>query len=217
LKERPTPDRNTKFDGQSGSNHASAGITASISRDSDRFLEKGTTMIEPVMMAALAVVLITAIGTDLRSARIPNWLTFPAMGLALLGHTWLGGMYGGLLGLAGLAMGLGLLMPIYVVGAIGAGDVKLMAAVGAFVGPYGVLECGWLAFVVGGIYALGAMCYQWGWAVAAQRLIHGTYEAVLVGGSAWTRELQLPFRLRYGLAVAIGTLLFQTGVHPFGG
>jgi prepilin peptidase CpaA len=174
-------------------------------------------MIEPLMMAALAVVLITAIGTDLRSARIPNWLTFPAMGMALLGHTWLGGISGGLVSLAGLAVGLGLLLMIYLAGAIGAGDVKLMAAVGAFVGPYDVLECGWLAFVIGGVYVLAAMCYQWGWAAAGQKLIHATYGAVLVGGSAWTRELQLPFRLRYGLAVAIGTLLFQTGVHPFGG
>lgn len=172
---------------------------------------------EPVMLAVLLVVLVTAIGTDLRFARIPNWLTFPAMGFALIGHVWSGGMSEGLFSLAGLGAGLGLFLLIYLSGSIGAGDVKLMAAIGAFVGPYGVLECGWLAFVVGGIYALGAMCYQWGCAGAGQRLVHATYGAVLVGGSAWTRELQLPFRLRYGLAVAGGTLLFQMGVHPFGG
>jgi len=139
------------------------------------------------------------------------------MGFALAGHAWLGSMHGVLFSLAGLGTGLGLFFLIYLAGGIGAGDVKLMAAIGAFVGVYGVLSCAWLAMVVGGVYAIAAMCYQWGLARAGQRLVYAAYGAVLVGGSAWTRELGLPFKLRYGLAIAGGTLLFQLGLHPFGG
>jgi hypothetical protein len=82
---------------------------------------------------------------------------------------------------------------------------------------YGVLSCAWLAMMVGGAYAIGAMCYQWGLAAAGQRLVYAAYGAVVVGGSAWSRELALPFKLKYGLAIAAGTLLFQFGFHPFGG
>jgi prepilin peptidase CpaA len=172
---------------------------------------------DSVIIVALMIVLLIAVVTDLRSSRIPNWLTFSAMGFALAGHAWLGSMHGVLFSLAGLGTGLGLFFLIYLAGGIGAGDVKLMAAIGAFVGVYGVLSCAWLAMVVGGVYAIAAMCYQWGLASAGQRLVCAAYGAVLVGGSAWTRELGLPFKLRYGLAIAGGTLLFQLGLHPFGG
>src|SRR2546425_3121875 len=115
-------------------------------------------MMEPVMVVALAAVLVTAMCTDLRSSRIPNWLTFPAMGFALLAHAWLGGLQEALFSLAGLGAGLGLFLILYATGSLGAGDVKLMAAVGALVGPYGALVSGLLALLVGGLYALGAMC-----------------------------------------------------------
>ena len=174
-------------------------------------------MLEPVIVVALAVVLVTAIGTDVRSSRIPNWLTFSAMGFALVGHAWLAGLPGALFSLAGLGTGLGLFLILYVFGTIGAGDVKLMAAVGALVGPYGALLSGLLAMIVGGVYALGAMCYQWGFITTGRKLAHATQGALLMDGKAWAQELALPFRLRYGLAVAGGTLLFQLGLHPFGG
>lgn len=172
---------------------------------------------ESAIVVLLTVVLVTAMCTDLRSSRIPNWLTFPAMGVALLAHAWLAGFPGALFSLAGLGAGLGLFFILYVTGSIGAGDVKLMAAVGAMVGPYGALLSGLLAIVVGGVYALGAMCYQWGFATTGRKLVYATHGAFLIGGKAWTQELALPFRLRYGLAVAGGTLLFQLGLHPFGG
>jgi len=172
---------------------------------------------EPVMIVALEVVLVTAMWTDLRSSRIPNWLTFSAMGFALVMHAWLGGFPEALFSLSGLGAGFGLFLILHMTGSIGAGDVKLMAAVGALVGPYGALLSGLLAMMVGGVYALGAMCYQWGFATTGRKLAYATCGALLMGGKAWTQELALPFRLRYGLAVAGGTLLFQLGLHPFGG
>ena len=172
---------------------------------------------ETVMVGALVAVLMTAMWTDLRASRIPNWLTFSAMGFALVVHAWFGGLQGALVGLTGLGAGLGLFLILYLSGSIGAGDVKLMAAVGALVGPSGAVLSGLLAIIVGGAYALGAMCYQWGVLGTGRRLVSATQGALLTRGSGWARELQLPFRLRYGFAVAGGTLLFQLGLHPFGG
>ena len=165
----------------------------------------------------LIVVLLMAVVTDLHSSRIPNWLTFSAMGFALAEHAWLNSVDGLLFSLAGLGTGLGLFFLFYLAGGIGAGDVKLMAAIGAFVGVHGVLSCAWLAMIIGGVYAIGAMCYQWGLAATGQRLVYAAYGAVAIGGSAWSRELALPFKLRYGLAIAAGALLFQLGLYPFGG
>ena len=172
---------------------------------------------ESAIVVLLTVVLVTAMCTDLRSSRIPNWLTFPAMGLALLAHAWLAGVPGALFSLAGLGAGLGLFFILYVTGSIGAGDVKLMAAVGAIMGPYDALLSGLLAMMVGGVYALGAMCYQWGFITTGRKLHCAIQGTMLTGEKVWVEELQLPFRLRYGLAVAGGTLLFQLGLHPFGG
>ena len=170
-----------------------------------------------IIIILLAIVLGTAVVTDLRLSRIPNWLTFPAMTIALVAHTWTNGVGGMVFSLAGLGAGLALFLILHLSGNIGAGDVKLMAAVGALLGPYGALLSGLLAMVVGGGYALGAMCYQWGFVTTGRKLAYATQGTLLMGGKAWTQELALPFRLRYGLAIAGGTLLFQLGLHPFGG
>lgn len=172
---------------------------------------------DQTMFIVLIGVLATAIYTDLHSSRIPNRLTFSAMGFALVSHVLLGGLQGLFFSLVGLGVGLGLFLILYLSGSLGAGDVKLMAAVGAMVGPYGALISAVLAILVGGVYALGALCFQWGLIGAGRKLVSAIQGAVLVGGMAWAQELALPFRLRYGLAIAGGTLLFEIGFHPFGG
>lgn len=174
-------------------------------------------MMEPVILMTLVVLLVTAVGTDIRFSRIPNWLTFPSMGVALAMHTWLNGIHGALFSLAGLGAGFGILLLFYIAGGIGAGDVKLMAAIGAMVGPHGVLSVALLSALAGGLYALGAMGYQWGLAATGQRLVYAACGVVLAGGTGWMKEFQLPFKLRYGLAIAAGTLLFLSGLRPFGG
>ena len=170
------------------------------------------------MVVALIGLLATAIVTDLRSSRIPNWLTISAMVFGLAGHAWQHGLQGLLFSLFGLFVGLGLFLLLHLSGSIGAGDVKLMAVVGAMVGPEEAFLSALLAITVGGLYALGAMIYQWGLIATVLKLSRVTRGALLTGGGAsWMHELALPFRLRYGLASAGGTLLLQLGFHPFGG
>lgn len=87
-------------------------------------------------LALLAMVGV-AVVTDLRDRRIPNWLTVSGAATALvLSAVEVGGFPTA--ALVGLVVALGLMIPLFALGAFGAGDVKLLAAVGAFVGASGL-------------------------------------------------------------------------------
>ena len=174
-------------------------------------------MAEPVTGAVLAIVLFLAVYLDIRTSRIPNWLTFTGMGSGLLVHILLEGAQGTIFSLSGLGTGLILFFAFYFLGAMGAGDVKLMGAVGAMVGPYGAFVTGILVVMAGGIYALAAMSYEWGVGVTARKLAYGAYATFFSADTPCGHDLKLSYRLRYGLAIATGALLFQFGLHPFGG
>jgi prepilin peptidase CpaA len=103
---------------------------------------------------AVAVVIVACVW-DVRTSRIPNVLTFTAIGLAPAFHLIVGG--GASYATLGLLVGLAVLFPMFALGAMGAGDVKLMAALGAWIGwkailfvaLYGSLAGGALGIVVG--------------------------------------------------------------------
>ena len=108
----------------------------------------------PVGLCLLALV-VAASWTDLRARRIPNWLVLVAVGLALPVQCYLHGAGAGLREwLLGMLTGGCLFLPLYALRAMGAGDVKLMGAIGAFVGPWAVFKIVLLTFIVGGIWAL---------------------------------------------------------------
>src|SRR5262249_3993356 len=100
----------------------------------------------PLWVAVPAIVLVTlAAQADVRTRKIPNRLTFPAMLLALAVHTASGGVQGLIASLLGIAVALALI-PGWLMRWMGAGDVKLMAAVGA-----------WLAWPQAGIALLASL------------------------------------------------------------
>jgi prepilin peptidase CpaA len=72
---------------------------------------------------------------DFRTRKIPNWLTVPAMLGGILLRSLLGGWPGAKSSLEGVGLALALLLPLVLLRALGAGDWKLMGAVGAFLGP----------------------------------------------------------------------------------
>src|ERR1700730_7109047 len=89
---------------------------------------------------------------DWRSHRIPNWLTVPGLFIGIAMHTVISGWPGAKMSFQGAALALGLLLPFVLLRALGAGDWKLMGAVGALLGP--VL----LLFVLlGSIFVAGLM------------------------------------------------------------
>jgi prepilin peptidase CpaA len=106
----------------------------------------------------IAVVAIGAAATvtDWRTRRIPNALTFGAAAVALAFALATGGVHGGLWSVAGFGLGLLIFLPLFVLRALGGGDVKLLAAIGAWLGPSLV---GWVA--VYGAIAGGALAVPW--------------------------------------------------------
>ena len=105
----------------------------------------------------LIVLLLIAAVIDWRTMRIPNWLTAGGMAWGLLYNATHDTSIAAGLGIsaAGLATGLALLLPLYLLRVMGAGDVKLMAAVGAVIGLPGVLHAVLWSFIVGGVAAIG--------------------------------------------------------------
>lgn len=92
--------------------------------------------------------------SDLRTRRIPNVLTFTAAGLALVFHFATGGWSAAGTSLAGLLVGAALFFPMFALRGMGAGDVKLLAAVGAWVGPGQIVFVALATSVVGGLIGL---------------------------------------------------------------
>jgi prepilin peptidase CpaA len=103
------------------------------------------------------VIAVFAAACDLRTRRIPNWLTFGAAVLAVVAHTWAAGLSGFASAIAGWSVGVLLFLPIFILRGMGAGDVKLLAALGAWIGPilaiwvglYSAIAAGVIGVVVG--------------------------------------------------------------------
>ena len=108
----------------------------------------------------LFVLLAAAVTTDLRSHRIPNMLLLPALCLALMLHTMTGGTDGLIAAATGLTVGLAMLLPLYLVGGIAAGDVKLLGVVGSFVGPWGVVVSGLATMMAGAVFGIAVIVWQ---------------------------------------------------------
>lgn len=106
------------------------------------------------MIILLASALTIAVIEDLRRQKIPNIVTFPTMVLALGYHIQATGLNGFLFSAGGLALGLGFFIIPYAMGGMGAGDVKLMGALGAIVGARGIIIASILVILAGGVYGL---------------------------------------------------------------
>ena len=104
-------------------------------------------------VAVLAVALLAAV-CDLNTRRIPNALTFGAAAVAVAVHGVVNGWSGLLLAASGWAAGFALFFPVFALGGMGAGDVKLLAAMGAWLGPWGALWTAFYAAFAGGLMAL---------------------------------------------------------------
>ncbi len=97
---------------------------------------------------------LTACVTDIANRRVPNLLTFGAALVGVALHGALGGVRGVGFALLGWLLGLVLFLPIFALRGLGGGDVKLLAAFGAFVGPRLVIWSGLYGAIAGGVLAV---------------------------------------------------------------
>lgn len=102
-----------------------------------------------VLVASLAAGVI-----DLWKLRVPNWLTLPLMVAGLVFHSACSGLNGFGFGLSGLLVGGGLLFFLFAMGGMGAGDVKMLAALGAWIGPREVFVVFLIASLAAGAVSL---------------------------------------------------------------
>ncbi|MFP5204607.1 MAG: prepilin peptidase [Acidobacteriota bacterium] len=160
------------------------------------------------------IVVAIATATDLRSRRIPNWLVFPFFAAGVGISVWMRGWHGFGNSLEGAALGLLLYGALFWVGGMGAGDVKLCTAIGAWIGPQQLFLALVFAALIGGAMAVV-------WAVSGgffTELLQGTGLLLLGKGrraadspaSAETQPERRRFLRRhmpYAPAIAAGTLL----------
>ena len=109
-------------------------------------------------MASIHIIVIgialVAAAWDVATRRIPNALTFGAALAGLAFHAWVGGWSGAAMALGGWGAGVALFLPVFVLGGMGAGDVKLLGAVGAWLGPVGALWVALYSGIAGGVIGL---------------------------------------------------------------
>lgn len=162
-----------------------------------------------VQIAAVALVLVACI-PDLRTRRIPNALTLGAAMVAFAFHASTEGLPGLGSSVGGWLLGVALFLPMFALRGMGAGDVKLLAAVGAWLGPGPVIWVALITSVAGGILAV-VVAARYGYLQTAATniralLMHWRFsgvqplEAVSLSGSRSPR-------LAYAVPIAVGTVV----------
>lgn len=165
---------------------------------------------KPVVLG-LALVLAAVAGyTDLRSRRIPNWLTVSGALIGIAVNGIVGGWVGLKTSLLGVGLGLLLLLPFVLLRSLGAGDWKLAGALGAFVGPAVLTDVLIASIFVAGIMALALVIYKGrlmqtlrniGRMLASMARLHMPGPEVSLDNP---ESLKIP----YGVALAASTLLY---------
>jgi len=159
-----------------------------------------------------------AAATDIRSRRIPNWLTLSGVLAGLLlntllaadGNNWR-------TSLAGMGLAFLVYFPLYLLRGMGAGDVKLMAAVGALMGPVNWFWIFVISNILGGVAAIVLLLMKGGLWRTLSNLLYMLKELMLLRPPYLRREeLDLAsarsVKMPHGVAIAMGSLIFLAAV-----
>ena len=147
---------------------------------------------------------------DARTRRIPNWLTVSGFAIGVIANSVLSGLHGFLSAVEGAGLGLLILLPLVLMRAMGAGDWKLMGAVGAFVGPGMLLSILLCSVLVAGAMAVVVMIRARRVRMTLRNLAVLTLGFITFGFRT-DPDISLDnpeaLKLPFGVAVAIGTLI----------
>lgn len=168
-------------------------------------------VIERAPLACAFALVLACMITDVYQRRIPNCLTIPAvaagLGFALLGNGW-DGVW---LSVVGIAVGFGLLFLPFYFGGMGAGDVKLMAALGALLGASAIIQVFLYSAIVGGVLAVVSVvreraCRETAANIAAICL--GWWSRLGSGHGLGDRPHRSVGNIPYGVAIGLGTIAY---------
>ena len=169
---------------------------------------------DPRMVSLLLLVAVAAV-IDLRTYRIPNWLTFTGIALGLVINTITPSMLhqGFWWAATGVLLGFVMALPLYLLRVMGAGDVKLIAMVGAFLGASGTIYAVLCIFIIGGVAAVLYAATHKLFSPMLTNVKAIAQQAVLssIGGLAPTLEMKLSQsigKLPYGVSIAVGTFFY---------
>ena len=151
------------------------------------------------MLALLAI----AVLSDMQERLIPNQLVVIGLLVGLTGQTWLGGGIGFTVAASGALVGLICLLPFYISGRLGAGDVKLMAMCGAFLGPLHVVVASVASLLVGGVIGIA-----WAfWQLSAGGRDHITDDGPSASIPAVGHQTATASSIPYAVAIFAGVLV----------
>lgn len=169
-------------------------------------------LVNIIASLTLMVVVALAVRQDLVEHRISNLLTFAALAAGLSIHSLFSGLDGFVHALAGAGVGLVCLLPLYLGKGMGAADVKLMAAAGAFLGPFNAFVASLLALVFGAVLAVVVLV----WRMIEVRQATAGASAGQGSAAATGPALSQVRKERFPYAVAIGlgviVTLWQRGM-----
>jgi prepilin peptidase CpaA len=169
-------------------------------------------MTDLVVNAVLLGVLAVATTIDIRERRIPNLLTYSAILVGLVLNFAFAGFEGMQTSAKGAGVGFAMLFPLYFLRWMGAGDVKLMMAIGALKGPEFVWFAGLWAAVFGGGWALVGLLRSQRLGLALAHLYYSRLGTDNAGGSFMKGVWRMP----YAPAITMGTLVAMAGVRYIG-
>ena len=164
-----------------------------------------------MLIALISALLLGAVIYDLVSHRLPNYFLLLGLLVAFAWQAWTASWSGVATGGAGLLTGFALFLPLYALGGMAAGDVKLMAVTGVFLGAAGTLLAGACSLMAGGVLGVIYLLYRGDlgkflvryWAMASTRSRISAEETDAAR-----------HRFPYAIAIAIGTMtsLYWTSV-----
>ena len=162
---------------------------------------------------AVTITLVVAAFIDGCKLKVPNWLTFPMVVSGWIASAVFFGWAGLGWSLLGTAVGLGLLLPAYAIGGMGAGDVKLLAGVGAWVGVTHTFWAFVVSVVAGAVIAVGMVLYRRRWRHHQSQFLGILTEILIVRNpsqlSAMAAERKSSMMLLpYGIPIAIGSIAY---------